>query len=344
MQTIYALQIIAGIIILPCLISCAQAKGNMYPLDSKYIRFEEMNEKLDEIVQISPDLAEKRIIGFSSAENLPIYALHIGNKNVSEAILVIGQHHGEEVIGVNVAFALAETLLYGYSKNIKQQHLLQRYQIWIVPTLNPEGFRIVSSGILKTKRKNNRDTDKNKKLDLRTDGVDLNRNYPVFWDLDPETDINSPYYKGSEPASENETKAIVELAQKHNFVLAVFLHSSISGAYSEHIYLPARTNNSALFQKNLALAETYANFTKKDYLKGNYELFNGPTSEVGNARNFFFHRMKTPAFLVEIGGKNKYGQSIIHPPNKMLQIIVDKNVNALLNVFYELDKSERVRL
>ncbi|MDD3734811.1 MAG: M14 family metallopeptidase [Candidatus Cloacimonetes bacterium] len=337
MQINDIIKIIFWMQILPCLAYCAYAKGNMYPLDSKYIKYEELNDNLDKIVQINPDLAQKRIIGFSSAEYLPIYALQLGNKNASEAILIIGQHHGEEVIGVNIAFTLAEILLNGYSKNIKQQHLLQRYQIWIVPTLNPEGFRIVSSGILKTKRKNNRDTDNNKKLDLRTDGVDLNRNYPVFWDLDPETDTNSPFYKGSEPASENETKAIVELAQNHNFVLAIFLHSSISGAYNEHIYLPARINNSELFQKNLALARTYADATKKDYLKGNYEVFEGSTSEVGNARNFFFHRMKTPAFLVEIGGKNKRGQSIIHPPNKTLIKIVDKNVNALLSVFYKLD-------
>jgi len=47
--------------------------------------------------------------------------------------------------------------------------------------------------------------------------------------------------------------------------------------------------------------------------------------------------MKTPAFLVEIGGKNKRGQSIIHPPNKTLIKIVDKNVNALLSVFFKLD-------
>ncbi|MEN6444760.1 MAG: M14 family metallopeptidase [Candidatus Cloacimonas sp.] len=310
----------------------------MYPLDTKYIKFDELNTELDKIVQINPALAEKRIIGFTETENLPIYALQLGNKNASEAILVIGQHHGEEVIGINVAFALAETLLNGFPNNEKQKNLLSHYQIWIIPTLNPEGFRIVSSGMLRTKRKNNRDTNRNNKLDLRTDGVDLNRNYPIFWDMDSETDINSPYYKGSEPASENEIKAIIELAQQHNYILAIFLHSSISGASSEKIYLPARGNDSVLFKKTLALANTYANATPKDYWNGNYEVFDGPTSEVGNARNFFFYRMKTPAFLVEIGGKNKRGLSIIHPANKKLTTIVDKNVNALLKVFYELDK------
>jgi len=341
MQTIDALQIMFLVMMLPCLISCMQAKGNVYPLDSKYVKSEELNAKLDKIVQIKPELAEKRIIGFSSAENLPVYALQLGNKNAEKAILVIGQHHGEEVIGVNVSLALAEKLLNNYSQEDKQSHLLENYQVWIIPTLNPEGFRIVSSGILRTKRKNNRDTNNNHKLDLRTDGVDLNRNYPIFWDMDSETEINSPYYKGSEPASESEIQAIIALAQQENFALAIFLHSSISGAYSEKIYLPARSNDSELFQKTQTLATIYAKEVKKDYLKGTYEVYVGNTSEVGNARNFFFYRMGTPAFLVEIGGQNKRGQSVIHPANAMLEKIVDKNVQAMLKVFEELEKMKK---
>lgn len=341
MQTIDALQIMFLVMMLPCLISCMQAKGNVYPLDSKYVKSEELNAKLDKIVQIKPELAEKRIIGFSSAENLPVYALQLGNKNAEKAILVIGQHHGEEVIGVNISLALAEKLLNNYSQEDKQSHLLENYQVWIIPTLNPEGFRIVSSGILRTKRKNNRDTNNNHKLDLRTDGVDLNRNYPIFWDMDSETEINSPYYKGSEPASESEIQAIIALAQQQNFALAIFLHSSISGAYSEKIYLPARSNDSELFQKTQTLATIYAKEVKKDYLKGTYEVYVGNTSEVGNARNFFFYRMGTPAFLVEIGGQNKRGQSVIHPPNAMLEKIVEKNVQAMLKVFEELEKMKK---
>ncbi len=60
MQTIDALQIMFLVMMLPCLISCMQAKGNVYPLDSKYVKAEELNAKLDKIVQIKPELAEKR--------------------------------------------------------------------------------------------------------------------------------------------------------------------------------------------------------------------------------------------------------------------------------------------
>ncbi len=86
------------------------------------------------------------------------------------------------------------------------------------------------------------------------------------------------------------------MAQQQNFALAIFLHSSISGVYSEKIYLPARGNDSELFQNTYILATIYAKEVK-DYLKGT-EVYQGPTSEVGNARNFLSGGYrKPPAFF-----------------------------------------------
>ena len=324
--------------ILIILVSCAPARGNMYPLAPNYIREEKLYEELLRLTQLQPALAQIRIIGFSGKENIPIYALEIGKKQAKRQILIIGQHHGDEVLGVNVSLAWAEKLISGYAKDEQISKLLNNYRFWIIPTINPEGWRIVSSGQYQFKRKNNRDTDGNKKLDLRTDGVDLNRNYPVFWDIDPESNPQSPYYKGTEPASENEVKSIVSLAQQHNFALAIFLHSSASGAYSEKLYLPAKGGDTALYAQTKALATLYAKAVKKDYASGTYEVHDGVSSEVGNARNFFFHRLGTRAFLVEIGGINAKGRSVIHPDDKMLQKIVTKHIKALAKLFAGLDE------
>ena len=325
-----------SLLVFICLASCAPAKGNMYPLSGRYIREDKLFEELSRLSQLQPAVAKLRIIGFSSQESIPIYALELSTNKEAKQVLIIGQHHGDEVLGVNVATAFAEKLLSAYATNPATRKMLHDYSFWIVPTLNPEGFRIVSSGIYQFKRKNNSDTNANKKLDLRTDGVDLNRNYPVFWDIDPETNLNSPNYKGAEPASESEIRSIITLAQQHNFKIAIFFHSSASGAYSEKLYLPARGNNSPLYQETSALAEQYAGSVKCDYCSGTYTVHNGTSSEVGNARNFFFHRLGTKAFLVEIGGVNKKGQSVIHPSDKMLAKIVQKHVRALTQLFLEL--------
>lgn len=320
------------------LASCAPAKGNVYPLSPRYQREETLSEELNRIAAIHPEITKLRIIGFSSSESKPIYALEIGEKKAAKHVLIVGQHHGDEVLGVNVSLAFAEQLLRNYPKDKQYKKLLQKVRFWVVPTINPEGWGIVSSGKFQFKRKNNRDTDGNKTLDLRSDGVDLNRNYPVFWDQDTDVNIASPYYKGKEPASESEVKAVISLAQQSNFYLAVFLHSSASGAYSEKIYLPANGNDTPLYQETLALAEKYARTVKRDYQSGTYTVHTGASSEVGNARNFFYHSMKCRAFLVEIGGINSRGLSVIHPDDKMLMKIVQKHISSLTGLFMDMVK------
>lgn len=322
------------------LASCATVKGNVYPLDKEYLRAEELPAKLNKVAEINPNLVSLKIIGFSSNEKTPLYALEIGEKKAPKTALLIGQHHGDEVLGVNIATAFAEHIVREYPRNEAYRSLLAQYRLWIIPSINPEGFKIVGSGQFQFKRKNNTDTDVNKKLDLQTDGVDLNRNYPVFWDIDPDTNVSSQFYKGKEPMSESEIKAVVALAQQQNFELAVFLHSSASGAYSEKLYLPARGHGIPLFARNLELARSYAQCVKRDYRKGTYSVHEGASSEVGNARNFFFHRMGTMAFLVEIGGINQYGQSVIHPEGSMLKQIVNKHVKALGMLFVKLNRGE----
>lgn len=313
-----------------CLIlgSCAQVRGNVYPLPEKYLRQNELTGVLTQVAELNPSLAKLRIIGFSSSENLPIYALEIGNPQATRKVLIIGQHHGDEVLGVNITVAFARQLL-----GANGHELLQHTRFWLIPTLNPEGFRIVSSGTYQFKRKNNRDTDGNKLLDLRTDGVDLNRNYPVFWDKDIDTNPVSPNYKGSGPASEKEVQAVIALAQEQGFDTALFLHSSASGQLNETVFLPAADPTAPLYLQTLALAERYARMVKRDYQPGTYVVHTKSVSEVGNARNYFYHRLGCKAFLIEIGGVNQQGIGIIHPPSEMLDKITKRQVQALLRLF-----------
>lgn len=175
--------------------SCAYQAQNVFPLDSAYPRQANLAAELNRISSSAPSLVKHRIIGFSDTESLPIYAIEVGKGERN--ILIIGQHHGEEVLGVALSVYFAETLSQRYDKDKRIYEILNKYKLWIVPSINPEGWRIVSEGLINSKRKNNRDTDKNGRLDLRTDGVDLNRNYPVFWDKDGELNPLSTNYKGS---------------------------------------------------------------------------------------------------------------------------------------------------
>jgi hypothetical protein len=63
--------------------------------------------------------------------------------------------------------------------------------------------------------------------------VDLNRNYPYFWDTGgPDSvDVTSQVYHGTEPFSEPETQAFRDFALQHKFAMAYSLHSGTNATY-----------------------------------------------------------------------------------------------------------------
>jgi len=319
------------------LIGCAQSTGNKYPLDGSYTRFAELASILRRIDAKGESLVKLHLLGFSTNEDLPIHALEIGSAKAKRNVLIIGQHHGDEVLGLEVALAFAEALLGNGEHELRAKQILNQFRFWIIPTINPEGYRIVSSGAFAWKRKNNSDTDKNGKFDIRSDGVDLNRNYPAFWADDPTIQPESPYFKGFAPISESEVLAVINLAKRVKFEYAIFMHSSATGAYSEKLYLPwfdpHNENQVNAIEALRSFADYYASQLPKDYGKGYYEVHYGTNSRVGNARNYFFHTHKTQALLIEIGGINTHGNSVIHPRGKKMHEIKKKHLSALFTLF-----------
>lgn len=319
--------------------ACAGTRGNVFPLGSAYLSADQIFARLQRITNANPALVRLNIIGFSGTENLPIYCLDIGRPQAQSNVLLIGQHHGNEVLGLEVVLDWAENLATHNRSDKKIDAILDNYRFWIVPTLNPEGHRVVSEGLSRNKRKNNRDTNRNGKFELSGDGVDLNRNYPVYWDEFADLPPTHKNYKGPEPASEREIQAIILLSQKQHFDYAIFYHSS-SGVLSEKIFLPSVDRDSEKQVEAYAnlegFASAYAKNLPKDYLPGTYEISSSPGSRMGSARNYFFHMHGTKAFLVEIGGVHSQGVSVIHPDKKMRDRLVAKHLKALRSVFYSI--------
>jgi predicted deacylase len=336
------LLLLALLISAAAIMGCSANSANIYPLPKAYLHYEQLRSRLTEISRQDPNLVQLHVLGFSSTEELPILALQIGKAQAQRNILIIGQHHGDEVLGVELSVALAEELVQKHDKDKLWGQVMDEYRFFIVPTINPEGWKRVCDGEYQFKRKNNRDTNKNGRLDLRSDGVDLNRNYPVFWADQVPVPPGHANFKGERPASETEVQAIMELAQRYHFDLAIFYHSSSTGAFSEKIFLPNRINgDEELGQKLdelLIFAQDYASRVKKDYQKGYYHVGEGNSSRVGNARNFFFHTYQTDAFLVELGGINSAGISVVHPNGKMKDKIVTKHLKALRQILSQRAK------
>ncbi len=327
---------------------------NQYPLDSDYHSWKTLSDSLLHYHQEDRLISDIEIIGHSSAENLPIYALHIfKSDNITnkkkklwerklpkdiKKVLIIGQHHGEEPIGVEIAMAILKDLI--SKPNLEE--LIRNYYFVIIPTLNPEAFKIVNSGEFPLKRKNNRDTNHNGFLDLKTDGVDLNKNYPSNWE---EADLDhpqSPYYKGKESASESEIQAVIKLAERFSFDYSFQYHSSANGTYPEIIFFPYNwgTEKSKDWDKMKKIAESLSDNLPCFYKSENYQVNTGETSQYGYARDFLYRKYHTLAFTIEVSPLSPNGVSHFLPQNSDLKIIVQNNKSALYKLLQKQNNSK----
>jgi hypothetical protein len=169
--------------------------------------------------------------------------------------------------------------------------------------------------------------------------VDLNRNYPFNWDKDPNTDPESLYYKGLEPASQSETLTMINFFEREQFQLAIFYHTSATGAYSEKIYFPWKWDNdvSPDYPEMLYLARHMARNIPKAYNSGHYTVQTLNTSQQGFARDYVYSEHGTLSFLLEVAGNSQYGLGIYNPPNNVLKKIVKRHVEAAIKLVKEYD-------
>ncbi len=155
----------------------------------------------------------------SSIEGRPILAVKIGDSGDSPArpnVLFIGTHHAREWVSTEVAMRLIRWLA-----DSLPRPLLASRDIWVIPVENPDGYQytFTTTRLWRKNRRPNADG---------TFGVDPNRNYPAFWGVDDAGSSPMPgseIYRGTAPASEPETQAIMAFHAAHPPVLAISYHS-----------------------------------------------------------------------------------------------------------------------
>ncbi len=128
-------------------------------------------------------------------------------------IYVVGGVHANEGLGVQVALGFAEELLSRAASSAAGRRVIQRARFYVVPMLNPDGLEYhIRSGPWYKNRRDNGDG---------TWGVNLNGNFPPGWECtdaypaSPSPVSSSPRYRGTEPFSEPESRAIRGLMLAH---------------------------------------------------------------------------------------------------------------------------------
>ena len=106
--------------------------------------------------------------------------------------------------------------------------LVNTRELWFVVVANPDGYDFTFTPDNRLWRKNLREINGEPGIQVG-DGVDLNRNYPTFWNYDNEGSSSDPsddVYRGSAPASEPETRALDSFVGRVGFEFMVNWHSA----------------------------------------------------------------------------------------------------------------------
>ncbi len=276
--------------------------------------------EMNEIVAKYPEIVKLEDIGDSYEKTVDrgghdIWVLKISDKvqiQEDEAeVFYFANMHAREIITPEIIMYFMHSLVEKYNKDPYITYLINNRQIYLCPTMNPDGLGYVLSGSNPLDqsstdpiwwRKNKSDNNKNNKFDPNSDGVDLNRNFGYEWGRDDNG--SSPYtssdtYRGSGPFSEPESQAIRDFVLKHQFKISISFHSysqlwlfpwgyAYNKRTPDHQVFVAMADSCVAYNKyvpQLASDLYIVNGDTDDWLYGEQELKNkifAFTPEVGN--------------------------------------------------------------
>ena len=97
----------------------------------------------------------------------------------------VGNMHGDETVGRQMLIYLAHYLLQNYGRKPRITRLVDNTEIFLVPTMNPDGFSKSAEGC-GTRLFSFGESGRN-----NANGVDLNRDFPRQFDERQDVDQNS---------------------------------------------------------------------------------------------------------------------------------------------------------
>ena len=140
--------------------------------------------------------------------------------NSRPAVLYNAVQHAREWLAGETCRRTLTYFVDNYGKDRQVTHLVDTRELWFMCISNPDGYEYTFTPGNRLWRKNMADNDGDGIRGENGDGVDPNRNFPVNWGLDDEGSSPvqaSETYRGTGPASERETQAMLNLYDKVDF-------------------------------------------------------------------------------------------------------------------------------
>ncbi|MGE5482185.1 MAG: M14 family zinc carboxypeptidase [Bacteroidota bacterium] len=213
-----------------------------------------------------------------------------------------GAHHAREWITSPLLVRFSAAFARAYERGgpvggISARTIFNNSTFWIVPMVNPDGVEIVQHGVRSDNpfyqlliRANGGSTNFRRwKANIR--GVDLNRNYPAYWDRARAIGPQAPApedYAGTAPLSEPESAAIANLTRTQSFRLVAAYHSSGEVIYWN--FLNLAPPESQRIVREMAARSGYTPIGVSP-----------PESLYGGYKDWFILEFRRPGFTVEVG-------------------------------------------
>ncbi|GIF51287.1 zinc carboxypeptidase [Asanoa ferruginea] len=179
------------------------------PADSAYHDYAELTAVVNQVVADHPTIARKLSIG-SSYEGRDLMAVKISdNVNTDEAepeILFNAQQHAREHLTVEMAIYVLNLFTDNYGTDSRITNLVNSREIWVVPTVNPDGSEYdIATGSYRSWRKNRQPNAGSSNV-----GTDLNRNWGYNFGCcgGSSGTTSSETYRGPSAFSAPETRAL----------------------------------------------------------------------------------------------------------------------------------------
>jgi carboxypeptidase T len=143
-----------------------------------YHNYAETTAELNQTVTDHPNLVRLSTIG-NSYQGRALYALKISNNpavdQAKPEVLFTCNQHAREHLTVEMCLHIIQRLTDGYATNTAIKALVDSREIWVVPSVNPDGAEYdIAAGTLRGWRKN-------RQPNSTSTGTDPNRNWGYQW-------------------------------------------------------------------------------------------------------------------------------------------------------------------
>jgi murein tripeptide amidase MpaA len=150
------------------------------PADSNYHDYAELTAVINKLVTDYPSIVRKSSIGTSyEGRDLPVVKIsdNVATDENEPEILFNSQQHAREHLTVEMAIYLLNLFTANYGTDARITNIVNSREIWIVPTVNPDGSEYdIATGSYRSWRKNRQPNSGSTYV-----GTDLNRNWGYNW-------------------------------------------------------------------------------------------------------------------------------------------------------------------